>query len=77
VLYKKKFDPITMKWKEEHVMDREKNPIPPVNKNQHYENKKIGSRKDKRQDENQEDSKFHRNSEMEQSEDKPALIPSK
>jgi hypothetical protein len=66
-----------MKWKEEHVMDREKNQIPLVNKNQSYEKKNIGTRKDKRPDENQEDSKFQRNSEMEQSEDEPALIPSK
>jgi hypothetical protein len=38
-IYEKKFDPITMKWKEEQVMDRE-NKIPVVNKNQHYEKKK-------------------------------------
>jgi len=65
-----------MKWKDEHVMDRQKNQIPLVNKNR-YEKKKIGSRKEKRPDKNQEDSKFQRNSEMEQSEDEPALIPSK
>jgi len=58
-------------------MDRKKNQIPLVNKNKRYEKKKIGSRKEKRPDENQEDSKFQRNREMEQSEDEPALIPSK
>jgi hypothetical protein len=39
--------------------------------------KKIKSREDKRLDENQEDSKFQRNSKLGQSEAKPALIPSK
>jgi hypothetical protein len=58
-------------------MDREKNQIPLVNKNQSYEKKNTGSRKDKRLDENQEDSKFQRNNKMEHSEDEPALIPSK
>jgi len=38
-----------MTWKKEHVMDREKNHIPLVNKKQSYE-KKIKSRKDKRLD---------------------------
>lgn len=34
ILKKSKVDPVTMKWKEEHVMDREKNHIPLANKNQ-------------------------------------------
>jgi hypothetical protein len=55
-----------MKWKEEHVMDREKNQIPLVNKNQSYKKRNTGSRKDKRLDEKQEDGKFQRNSEMEE-----------
>jgi len=34
ILKKTKVDPITMKWNEENVMDREKNHIPLANKNQ-------------------------------------------
>jgi citrate lyase gamma subunit len=34
ILNKKKVDPVTMKWKEEYVMDRVKNHIPLENKNQ-------------------------------------------
>jgi hypothetical protein len=34
ILKETKVDPVTMKWKEEHVMDREKNHIPLENKNQ-------------------------------------------
>jgi len=30
-----------MKWKEEHVMDREKNQIPLVNKNRYKKKKKL------------------------------------
>jgi hypothetical protein len=33
ILNEKEVDPNTMKWMEEHVMDREKNHIPLVNKN--------------------------------------------
>jgi hypothetical protein len=50
ILNKKELDPITMKWTEKHVMDREKNHISLVNINQSYEKKKIESRKDKRLD---------------------------
>jgi hypothetical protein len=72
---KKKVDPITMKCKQKHVMDREKNHIPLVNKNQCYE--KTDSRKDKRPEENKGDSKFQRNTELGQNEDEAALIPFK
>jgi hypothetical protein len=58
-----------MTWKKEHVMDREKNHIPLVNKKTKLwgGGKKVKSREDKRLDENQEDSKFQRNSKLGQS----------
>lgn len=34
ILKKTKVDPVIMKWKEQHVMDSEKNHIPLANKNQ-------------------------------------------
>jgi len=54
ILNEKEVDPITMKWMEEHVMDREKKYIPLVNINQSYEKKKNEPRKDKRLDDNKE-----------------------
>jgi transcription elongation GreA/GreB family factor len=41
IFNEKEVDTITMKLKEEHVMDREKNHIPLVNINQTYEKKKM------------------------------------
>jgi hypothetical protein len=52
ILNGKEVDPVTMKWTEEHVMNREKKHIPLVNINQSYEKKRNESRKDKKLDDN-------------------------
>lgn len=41
ILNKKWVYPVTMKWTDEHVMDREKNHVPLANKNQSYEKEKL------------------------------------
>jgi hypothetical protein len=59
------------------IVDSDKNHIALININQSYEEKKIDSRKGKRQDDSREDSDFQRNSKLEQSAVDPAVRPSK
>jgi hypothetical protein len=73
----KKIDPISMIWREEQVMNRDKNHTPQVHKNQRSERKLIDSRRDIKSDDRQEDSEFHSSRDRGENEVESTSIPFK